>query len=57
MNNNYIFALNGDTGAAVYPGGGSSVCRGVRQWTSPIVTKGRVVVAGDNNLCSWSVPH
>ncbi len=33
----------------------TDTCSGVRQWTSPIATKGRIVVGGDNHLCSWSV--
>ena len=28
-------------------------CAGVRQWTSPIAVKGRIVVGGDGHLCSW----
>ena len=33
----------------------TDTCSGVRQWTSPIATKGRIVVGGDTHLCSWSV--
>jgi len=36
--------------------GGAGNCSGVRQWTSPIAVKGRIVVGGDGHLCSWS-PH
>jgi hypothetical protein len=28
----------------------------VRKWTSPIAVRGRIVVAADGKLCSWS-PH
>ncbi len=55
MNNNSITGVNGDTGAPVVTSS-RNVCRGYRQWTSPIAVKGRIVVAGDTNLCSWSVP-
>jgi hypothetical protein len=34
----------------------ADACTGVHKWTTPIAVKGRVVVAGDNHLCSWS-PH
>jgi len=27
----------------------------VRQWTSPIAVKGRIVTSADGHLCSWSV--
>jgi outer membrane protein assembly factor BamB len=51
MNNGQLAGVDGDTGAAVYSGG---ACGGVRQWTTPIAVKGRIVVGGDGNLCSWS---
>jgi len=38
----------------IYPGA-PGVCPGVRQWTSPIAVKGRIVVGADGHLCSWSV--
>ena len=31
-------------------------CGAVRKWTSPIAVNGRIVVAADGKLCSWS-PH
>ena len=34
-----------------------AICAGVRQWTSPIAVKGRIVVGADGHLCSWSVAH
>jgi hypothetical protein len=55
VNNGTLNAFDGDTGAVVYNGAGSS-CTNVRQWTSPIAVKGRIVVGGDGHLCSWS-PH
>jgi hypothetical protein len=54
MNNGKLAGVDGDTGASVYTS--SNSCAGVRQWTSPIAVKGRIVVAGDGNMCSWS-PH
>src|SRR5450432_349899 len=44
---------DGDTGAPVVSAAG---CGNVRQWTSPIAVKGRIVVGGDGQLCSWSAP-
>jgi len=48
-----LTAVDGETGAKVFAS--TDTCSGVRQWTSPIATKGRIVVGGDKNLCSWSV--
>jgi hypothetical protein len=48
---NGIKGVDGDTGAQVYSSGGTC---GVRQWTSPIAVKGRIIIGGDNHLCSWS---
>jgi hypothetical protein len=47
-------AVDGETGAVLW-NGGSDMCDGARQWTSPIAVKGRIVVSADNHLCSWSV--
>jgi hypothetical protein len=44
---------DGDTGAMIVNAGG---CSGVRDWTTPIAVKGRVIVGGDGKLCSYS-PH
>ncbi|HET7543140.1 MAG TPA: hypothetical protein VFK05_24875 [Polyangiaceae bacterium] len=48
-----LTAVDGEDGTKVFAS--TDTCAGVRQWTSPIATKGRVVVGGDKNLCSWSV--
>jgi hypothetical protein len=48
-----LTAVDGDDGTKVFAS--TDTCSGVRQWTSPIATKGRVVVGGDTHLCSWSV--
>jgi hypothetical protein len=54
MNGGNLVGVDGDTGmpAATVTGG----CSNVRQWTSPIAVKGRIIVGGDGHLCSWS-PH
>jgi hypothetical protein len=49
--NGGLKGVDGDTGAQIYSGGN---CSGVRQWTSPIAVKGRIIVGGDGHLCSWS---
>jgi hypothetical protein len=54
MNNNRLTGVDGDTGAVVATS--ADTCTAVRQWTSPIAVKGRIVVGGDGHLCSWS-PH
>jgi hypothetical protein len=51
--NGALQGVDGDTGEPIYSGG---TCAGVRRWSSPIAVKGRIVVGGDGNLCSWS-PH
>lgn len=48
-----LTAVDGEDGSKVFASTDS--CSGVRQWTSPIATKGRVVVGGDTHLCSWSI--
>lgn len=52
---NRLLAVDGDTGANVL-NSAANTCTAVRQWTSPIAVKGRIIVAGDGHLCSWS-PH
>ena len=55
MNSGKLTGVDGDTGAR-RSSAGTDTCTGVRQWTSPIAVKGRIVVGGDGHLCSWS-PH
>jgi hypothetical protein len=56
MNGTRLMAVDGDTGATLFGGGASGdTCTGVHKWTAPIAVKGRLVVAGDTHLCSWSV--
>jgi hypothetical protein len=52
---NQLIALDGATGAVIYQGVAGE-CGSVRKWTSPIAVRGRIVVAADGKLCSWS-PH
>ena len=52
---NQLVALDGATGATVFRDAAAS-CGAVRKWTSPIAVNGRIVVAADGKLCSWS-PH
>jgi hypothetical protein len=49
-----LIGVDGETGVTLYTSTDS--CSAVRQWTSPIAVKGRIVVGGDKHLCSWS-PH
>lgn len=53
---NELVALDGATGAAVFRDTALSCGSSVRKWTSPIAVKGRIVVAADGKLCSFS-PH
>jgi hypothetical protein len=55
MSGGKLKGVDGDTGDVVFAGG-DGTCGGVRQWTSPIAVKGRIVVGGDGHLCSWSSP-
>jgi hypothetical protein len=54
MSGGKLTGVDGDTGAVVF-NGGADTCTAIRQWTSPIAVKGRIVVGGDGHLCSWSV--
>jgi hypothetical protein len=51
MNNARLTGVDGDTGQTVFSGADSCP---VNQWTSPIAVKGRLVVGGEGQLCSWS---
>jgi hypothetical protein len=55
MNGSRLMGVDGTTGATIYGGGSSTdACSGVHKWVAPIAVKGRIVVAGDTHLCSWS---
>jgi hypothetical protein len=53
LNNGKMTGLDGDTGTVIADGG-TGVCQGFRQWTSPVAVKGRMVIAANGHLCSWS---
>jgi hypothetical protein len=53
MSSGKLLGVDGDTGANIYTS--TDTCSGVRQWTSPIAVKGRIIVGGDTHLCSWTV--
>lgn len=53
MNNGRLTGLDGDTGASIYQS--ADTCAGVRQWTSPIAVKGRIIIGADGHLCAWTV--
>jgi hypothetical protein len=55
MSDGKLLARDGDTGQAIFDGG-TDTCSGVRDYTSPIAVKGRIIVGGEGRLCSWS-PH
>ena len=54
-NANTLKALDGDTGAQIFNGTGST-CASVQRWTSPIALNNKIVVGGNGHLCSWSLP-
>jgi hypothetical protein len=55
INGTKLMGVDGDTGATVFGGGAAAdACTGVHKWTAPIAVKGRIIVAGDGHLCSWS---
>jgi hypothetical protein len=61
LNGTQLMGVDGDTGETIFdgsvgPNAAANACSGVHKWTAPIAVKGRIVVAGDNHLCSWS-PH
>jgi hypothetical protein len=53
VNNGKLTGLDGDTGASIYAS--TDTCPGVRQWTSPIAVKGRIIAGADGRLCAWTV--
>ena len=52
---NTLKALDGDTGAQIFNGTGST-CSSVQRWTTPIALNNKIVVGGNGHLCSWSLP-
>jgi hypothetical protein len=53
VDNGTLNAVDGDKGMTLVKPTGR--CNNVRQWTSPIAVKGRIIAGGDGNLCSWSI--
>jgi hypothetical protein len=52
---NRLLAFDGDTGAAVFTGGGAADQMGtIAHWTSPIVAKGRFFVGGTNAVYAFT---
>jgi hypothetical protein len=57
MSNSKLVGVDGESGLVIFNGGpDGDACTNVREWTSPIAVKGRIIVGGDGHLCSWS-PH
>ena len=52
---NLLLGFDGDTGAAVFTGGGATMTQ-VLRWTSPIVAKGRFYVGATGQLFAFGVP-
>ena len=49
-----LTGFDGDTGQVVYSGGGpDELMNGVRRYETPIVARGRIFVAGDDNLYAF----
>ena len=46
MNDGRLMGVDGDTGASIYASATGNTCSGVRQWSSPIAVKGRIVAGG-----------
>ena len=44
-----------DTGAVVFSGTGTAVMSGIASFQTPIAAKGRIFVAGNNNLYAFTV--
>jgi hypothetical protein len=53
---NRLYGFNGDTGAMVFGGGGAAEAMGnVRRFQTPIVARGRIFVASDNQLYAFTI--
>ena len=52
-----LHGFDGDTGAVVYAGGGpGELMAGVRRFSTGIVARGRMFLAGDNRVYAFTVP-
>jgi hypothetical protein len=56
MSASKLIGVDRDSGMVIFNGAADGdICVNVRQWTSPIAAKGRIIAGGDGHLCSWSV--
>jgi cell division septation protein DedD len=52
-----LHGYNGDTGAAVYAGGGANeLMSGTRKWNTGIAARGRIYYAADNKVYAFNLP-
>ena len=52
-----MHGYNGDTGAAVYSGGGANeLMTGTRQWNTGIAARGRIYFGADNKIYAFKLP-
>ena len=52
-----LHGYNGDTGAAVYSGGGANeLMTGTRQWNTGIAARGRIYFGADNKVYAFKLP-
>ncbi len=56
-NDQRLHGFNGDTGAAVFGGGGvNELMAGTRRWNTAIAARGRIYVTTDNKVYAFTVP-
>jgi hypothetical protein len=56
-NSQRLHGYNGDTGAVIYPGGGTNeVMNGIRQWNTGMVARGRIYFGADNKIYAFALP-
>src|SRR5437867_6722830 len=52
-----LHAYDGDTGAAIYAGGGANeLMSGTRQWNTGMVARGRIYFGADNKIYAFKLP-
>ena len=52
-----LHAYDGDTGAVIYPGGGTNeLMTGTEQWNTGIVARGRIYFGADNKVYAFNLP-
>ncbi len=53
---NRLMAFDGDTGAVIFNGGAAGdVMTATSKWITPIVARGRIYVAADNNVYAFTM--